>query len=127
VDARPWLESLETDPQDPTPSLAFLAAQEVDLDPAELHAARRRGLLLLAAGGDPQRELDVEGRAVASVAADLDDADRRHALADALARLEEQSGGLPRVAAALARLRADADGAWRWLACALLAEELAAG
>ena len=45
--------------------LAYLAGQAIELDAEELNGARRRALLLVAAGGDPHRELDVDDRAVA--------------------------------------------------------------
>ena len=109
---------------DALPALAFLAAQEVPIDLDELHAARRRAVLLLATGGDPRRELSVDARAVAALAADLDRPERRKTLAKALVRLLPQAEGLTTVTAALQRLLADGDFAWRWLACALLAEEL---
>jgi hypothetical protein len=104
--------------------LAFLAGSEVELDPAEVHAACRRAVLLLAAGGDPHRELDPDGRAVRAVAGDLDAADRRAQLAAALGRLRVEAAGLPRVGASLEALAADSDRAWRLLAAALLADEL---
>jgi hypothetical protein len=122
---RPLLEQLERDRADPAVELAFLAAQWVDLDAAELRAARRRALLLLAAGGDPRRELDPGGRAVGSVAADLDSPERRAALAAALEGLRAEAARLPAVSGTLDRMLEDAELAWRSLACALLAEELA--
>ena len=66
---------------DPLPVLAYLAGQAVSLDEAELNGARRRALLLVAAGGDPHRELDVDDRAVKSIAADLHTQARRDELA----------------------------------------------
>ncbi len=109
---------------DAVPALAFLAARELDLPPDELHAAQRRALLILAAGGDPTRELHPDARAVRSLAADLDDAERRRQLRAALEELASLSAGLPRVAAAACALAADADRAWLWVSCALLAEAL---
>ena len=105
--------------------LAWLAGQEVELDPDELKAALRRAELLLAAGGDPRRELDLDGRAVTAVAADLDDPIARGQLEDALARLTADSEGLAAVSDGLARLRAQPDLAWQSYACALLAEAIA--
>ena len=40
---------------DPLPVLAYLAGQEVELPDEELNGARRRAMLLVAAGGDPHR------------------------------------------------------------------------
>jgi len=82
-------------------------------------------VLLLAAGGDPHRALELESRAVTALAADLDSAARRAALAAALASLAESAAGLEAVSDALARLLADDELAWRALAASLLAEELA--
>ena len=62
-----------------------------------------------------------------SLGDDLDAPARRAELDGALARLRAQAGGLPAVSAALDALLADADEAWRWLAVALLADELAPG
>jgi hypothetical protein len=123
METRPLLEELERHP-DPAPALAFLAAQGLALDVHELRAARRRAMLLLAAGGDPRRELEPDGPAVSSVASDLDAPEHRHVLAGELRRLREGAEGLASVSATLDRLQADPDLAWRWLACALLAEEL---
>lgn len=106
-------------------SLAWLAGQQVEHDADELKASLRRAELLLAAGGDPRRELDLDGRAVGSVADDLDDPGRRDAFEDALARLAAGAEGLPAVSDGLARLRAQPDLAWRSYAGALLAEAIA--
>jgi hypothetical protein len=130
VEARSWLEQLEGGLEGAEVSaafapLAFIASRSVAFDVDELNAARRRALLLLAAGGDPHRELEPGGRAVGTVAADLDGPEPRASLAEALARLREDAAGLPRVAAALDALVDAPDVAWRWLAVALLAEELA--
>jgi hypothetical protein len=84
----------------------------------------RRALLLLAAGGDPQRQLDLEGRAVTAVAADLDRPERRDALAGALADLRTYSEGLSQVNALLDELLLNADLAWRALAAGLIGDEL---
>ena len=124
MEARPLLETLEGE-EEPAAALAYLAAPAVRLDGSEVRAALRRALLLLAAGGDPRRALEPEGRPVRALAGDLDDPARRQELEEALAALRAQARGLPRVEAALDALLADRDAAWRWLACALLAGELA--
>ena len=105
------------------PLLAYLAGRGVHIPEDELNAARRRALLILAAGGDPRRGLDSNSSAVRRLADDLDTAERRRELRDAAARLRGAAAGLPRAAAALDALVADAEQAWRWLACALLADE----
>jgi hypothetical protein len=105
-------------------SLALAAGSDIELPEDELNAAVRRSVLLLAAGGDPTRELELDGRAVTALAADLDGPARRHELAARLAGLRQPAAGLPLVEGALARLSADPDLAWRSFACALLAHEL---
>jgi hypothetical protein len=105
-------------------SLALVAGSELELPEDELNASLRRAMLLLAAGGDPRRELDLHGRAVTSLAADIDAPHRRRQLGDKLATLREPAAGLPLVEGALARLLADPELAWQAFACAVLAHEL---
>jgi hypothetical protein len=105
-------------------SLALLAGQEIELDPDELRAARRRAVQLLATAGDPRREPDPNGRAVTALAADLDAPEHRAALAEGLDSLGATVTGLQEVTARLERLAGDKELAWRWFACTLLAEEL---
>jgi hypothetical protein len=122
---RELLELLEAGPGDNLlPGLAWLAGQEVELDPDEVKATLRRAELLLASGGDPHRELELDGRAVMSVAEDLDEPEARDQLEDSLARLATASEGLTAVSDGLARLRAQPDLAWQSYACALLAEAI---
>jgi hypothetical protein len=122
---REVLELLEAGPSNSLLlGLAWLAGQEVDLDPDAVKATVRRAELLLAAGGDPRRELELDGRAVTSVAEDLDEPEARDQLEDSLARLAAASEGLPGVSEGLARLRAQPDLAWQSYACALLAEAM---
>jgi hypothetical protein len=105
-------------------SLALVAGSEIELPENELNASVRRAMLLLAAGGDPRREVELHGRAVTALAADLDAPDRRLQLAANLATLRRPAAGLPLVEGALARLVADGDLAWQAFACAVLAHEL---
>jgi hypothetical protein len=121
---REWLEQLEAE-DDPRAALAWLAGREVAIGDEELNAARRRAMLLLAAGGDPQRALEFEGRAVTALAAELDSQERRGQLTEGLAQLRNDAVGLPQVGEAIDALLEDPDLAWRGLACGLLAEELA--
>lgn len=109
---------------DPLPVLAYLAGNAVDLDEEELNGARRRALLLVAAGGDPHRELGVDDRAVKALAADLYDDGRRAALGRGLDGLVLRVRDLPRLREAALFLAADVDLAWRLYALGLLAEEL---
>lgn len=104
--------------------LASVAGQEVQIDADEAHGASRRALLLLAAGGDPDRGLDLNGRAVTALAEEVRTVDRQLALERGLDELKAQAKGLPHVSEALAALRATPDVAWRAYACSLLAEEL---
>jgi hypothetical protein len=109
---------------DPLPVLAYLAGQSVPLDEAELNGARRRALLLVAAGGDPHRDLDVDDRAVKAIAADLHTQERRDDLARSVDALVLRVRDLPVAREAALFLAGDIDLAWRLFALALLAEEL---
>jgi len=122
---RELLELLEARSGDSLlPSLAWLAGQGLEHDPQELKATLRRAALLLATGGDPRREPELDDRAVTSVAADLDTAATREQFEDALGALATEAEGMASVASALAQLRAQPDLAWRHYACALLAEAI---
>ena len=109
---------------DPLPVLAYVAGLGVDLPEDELARARRRSLLVLAAGGDPHRKLEVDAPAETSLAADLFAAARRAQLAAAIDALVVAARDLPLTRDALLFLAADVDLAWRLLALALIAEEL---
>jgi hypothetical protein len=123
---RELLELLEAGPSNSLLlGLAWLAGQGVELDEEERRATLRRAELLLATGGDPRRELELDDRAVSAVAADLDGEAARAQLEDALARLTADSEGLAAVSDGLARLRSQPDLAWRCYAGALLAEAIA--
>ena len=104
--------------------LALVARESVSLPEDELRAALRRALLVLAAGGDPHRELELDGRGVTGFAADLDSPSRRADLEAALRGLRTQAEALPRASFLLDALLEDRELAWRSLAVALLAEEL---
>ena len=104
--------------------LASVAGQEVQIDEDEEHGASRRALLLLTAGGDPDRGLDLNGRAVTALADEVRTVDRQLALERGLDELKAEAKGLAHVSEALTALRATPDVAWRAYACSLLAEEL---
>jgi hypothetical protein len=104
--------------------LSLLAGKDVEIGEDELRAAQRRAVQLLAAGGDPRRDLDPEGRAVTALATDLDAPGRKEALAAGLASLRDAVNGLPVVSERLEQLIEDDERAWRWFACTLLGEEL---
>ena len=125
-DVRAVLGQLETgELGEPLTVLAFLAGREVELPPEELNEARRRAMLLLAAGGDPNRGLGVDDRAVKALAADLFSEERRRALGRAVDALALAARDLPRVRDATLFLAAEPELAWRVFALSLLAEELA--
>jgi hypothetical protein len=104
--------------------VAYLAGGEVALPDDELNEARRRALLLLAAGGDPRRQLGVDARAVKALAVDLWSDARGDALLAGLDALAVRARELPRVRATVLALVRDRELAWRLYALALLAEEL---
>ena len=122
---RPGLEELEQSDLDLRVALVWLVRDEVGIDEADLNAARRRAMFVLAAGGDPHRELDFDSVAAERLATELDTPERRGALAAALEGLAAEAEDLPAVTVALALLRSDPEMAWRSLALALLADELA--
>ena len=96
-------------------SVAWIAGRSVQLDEDDVRAAVRRALLLLAAGGDPSRELTLDSRAVTALADELDRAERRAELTAALEGLRSGAEAL----------LADPGLAWRAFACSVLAAELA--
>lgn len=110
---------------DPLPVLAYVAGTGVEIPDSELNGARRRALLLVAAGGDPHRELDVDDRAVKAIAADLWSEERRVQLARGIDALALRVRDLPNARAGAIYLAGDVDLAWRLYALGLLAEELA--
>jgi hypothetical protein len=110
---------------DPLPVLAYLAGEDVEIPDDELNGARRRAILLVAAGGDPHRELGVDDRAVRSLAADLFNDERRAQLGTGIDAVVLLVRELPTAREAALFLAADVDLAWRLFALGLLAEELA--
>ena len=110
---------------DPLPVLAYLAGQSVEIADEDLNGARRRALLLVAAGGDPRRDLDVDDRAVKALAADLYTDDRREQLGRSIDALVLRVRERPVAREAALFLAGDVDLAWRLFSLSLLAEELA--
>jgi hypothetical protein len=110
---------------DPLPVLAYVAGAAVEIDESELNGARRRALLLVAAGGDPHRELEVDDRAVKAIAADLFTDERRTQLARGIDALVLRVRDLPTAREGALFLAGDVDLAWRLYTLGLLAEELA--
>ena len=121
--SRDALEALEASDLDVDVAIAWLVKDEVGFDDDQLNGARRRAMFVLAAGGDPHRDLGLDSVAAERLAAELDSPERRNALDAALAALD--TSGLPRIRDAVATLRADPERAWRTLALALLADEIA--
>ena len=103
--------------------LCWLVREDAAIPEDELNAARRRAMFVLAAGGDPHRELDLGSIAAERLGAELETPERHAALRAALHALP--TAGLPAVAGAVEALRADPRLAWRSFALALLADEIA--
>ena len=125
---RARLEELERSGLEPRSSellvvLCWLVRDDVPMDEAELNGARRRAMFVLAAGGDPHRDADLDSVAAERLADELDTPGRRTHLATALEELPADD--LPAVTAAMESLRADPELAWRSFALSLLADELA--
>jgi hypothetical protein len=125
---RARLEELEGSELDPRSTelhvvICWLVQDDVPIDDGELNAARRRAMFVLAAGGDPHRDVDLDSIAAERLADELDTPERRAQLAAALAELPAEN--LPAVTAAVQSLRADPGRAWRSFALSLLADELA--
>jgi hypothetical protein len=110
---------------DPLPVLVYIAGQSVEIDDEDLNGGRRRALLLVAAGGDPHRDLDIDDRAVKALAADLYTDERREQLGRSIDALVLQVRERPVAREAALFLAADVDLAWRLFSLSLLAEELA--
>jgi hypothetical protein len=104
--------------------LATVAGRDVHIDEDEARGAARRALFLLSAGGDPERGLDLHGRAVTAIADDLRTVDRQLALESGLRQLRLQAEGLPHVSEALHGLSETPDVAWRAYAAGVLAQAL---
>jgi hypothetical protein len=126
--SRSRLEALEAAGYEPRSgellvALVWLVLGDLPIADDELNASRRRAMFILAAGGDPHRDLDLNTVAAERLAGELDSPERRQALHDALGALEVE--GLPAVQDGLSALQADAELAWRCLGLALLADELA--
>jgi hypothetical protein len=125
---RARLEELDRSGLDPRSGellvvLCWLVRDDVPIDESELSAARRRAMFVLAAGGDPHRDLELDSVAAERLADELDSPERRARLAAALDELPADD--LPTVTAGAASLRADPELAWRSFALSLLADELA--
>jgi hypothetical protein len=126
--SRSRLEALEAAGYEPRSgellvALVWLVLSELPIADDQLNASRRRAMFVLAAGGDPHRELDLNSVAAERLAGELDSPERRKALHDALGTLDAE--GLPAVQDGLSALQTDSELAWRCLGLALLADELA--
>jgi hypothetical protein len=126
--SRSRLEALEAAGYEPRSgellvALVWLVLGDLPIADDELNASRRRAMFVLAAGGDPHRELDLNTVAAERLAGELESPQRRKALHHALGTLDAE--GLPAVQDGLRALQADSELAWRCLGLALLADELA--
>ena len=126
--SRSRLEALEAAGYEPLSAellvaLVWLVLDELPIPADDLNATRRRAMFVLAAGGDPHRELDLNTVAAERLADELDSPERRNALHTALSGLD--TDGLPAVASGISALVAEPDLAWRCLGLAILADELA--
>jgi hypothetical protein len=129
MDLRAALEHVEASgpsEADAAAAAAFAASLSLGLDEAALAGPLRRALLLLAAGGDPHRALDVDGRAVRALTDELEDLVGDDELAAAFASVHTRARGLPRIEAAAGDLAADPRRARGAVALALLGAELTA-
>jgi hypothetical protein len=125
---RARLEELEGSGLDPRSSelqvvLCWLVQDDIPIEEGELNAARRRAMFVLAAGGDPHRDVGLDSIAAERLADELDTPLRREQLAAALGELPTED--LASVTAAAESLCADPELAWRSFALSLLADELA--
>jgi hypothetical protein len=125
---RARLEELEQAGLDPRSGellvvLCWLVREDVAIDDADLNGARRRAMFVLAAGGDPHRDVGPDSVAAERLAGELDTPERRQQLAAALRELP--ADGLPAITASVESLIADPELAWRSFALSLLADELA--
>jgi hypothetical protein len=106
-------------------TVAAVAGRSIEIDDDELRGASRRALFVLAAGGDPDRGLDLEGPAVKTFAAELDEPGRRELLRAGLIELAADSTGFAHLSEVVHALLDAPESAWRAYACSLLAEQLA--
>lgn len=134
--AAPWLVGLEASLAEDAGEdslataivvIAAMAGRDVHVDDEVRWGATRRALLVLAAGGDPARGLDLNGRAVTGLADELRTSDRQLVLEGGLRDVRVDAAGLPHVTEAVRALLDAPDVAWRAFACSLLAEELGEG
>jgi hypothetical protein len=105
-------------------ALAYVAGEQVDIPEDDLNEALRRALVVRAVGGNPERELSLEEEAVVRLAEELDEAERRRALQEALESLRVHVHDRSVASASLEELLADGDLAWRCFAASRLAAEL---
>jgi len=129
-----WLDQFDTalrehegeeHPSDAFIALALIAGQAIEIDEDELQGAVKRSLLVLAAGGDPTRGIDLGGRAVESLAEDLDSPFRRKMLMEGLEGIRKRAAHRDALREALVALEADPEIAWRAFSAARMVELLA--
>lgn len=129
-----WLDDLddvllaraeEGDQAEAVIAIALAGGQEIEIDEDELNGAVKRSLFVLAAGGDPSRGVDLQGRAVETIAEDLDSPFRRKILMGGLQDLRARAGQRAGVGAVVSELESDDELAWRAFAAARMVQLLA--
>jgi hypothetical protein len=120
------VEASGTAEADAAAAVAFAASISLGVEADVVAGPIRRALLLLAAGGDPHRALDADGRAVRSLADELEGLVSDDEVAAAFDAVRTRAHGLPTIEATAAALAADPAAGRRALALALLGAELAA-
>ena len=119
-----WVEGLDSLEGDALlVSISWVAAGEVPIPEEQANEALRRALVVRAVGGDPTRELTLGEEAVSRLAEELDGEEARAALRRELESLRPILEGRP-AGAALDRLLADEDLAWRCFAAGYVAAAL---
>ena len=98
--SRSRLEALEAAGYEPASgellvALVWLVLGELPIADDELNASRRRAMFVLAAGGDPHRELDLNSVAAERLAGELDSPERRKALPRALSGARRRQASRP--------------------------------
>jgi len=105
-------------------ALALVAGQTIEIDEDELQGAVKRSLLVLAAGGDPTRGIDLGGRGVETIAEDLDSPFRRKLLMEGLEGIRTRAEQRESLREVLVELEADPEIAWRAFSAARMVELL---
>jgi hypothetical protein len=117
----------EEHPSDAFIALALIAGQGIEIDEDELQGAVKRALLVLAAGGDPTRGIDLAGRGIETIAEDLDSPVRRKLLMEGLESIRLRAVQRDALHEVIVALEADPETAWRAFSAARMVELLGQG